>query len=105
MLLKTSFLLPHLFCNVEFEFSSFHNTEQSSEVTLILKIEMLLEFQNKTNIEIIGFKLMHFGFVLVSSDVDLGNIDLLDAHLDLIDTDIPSKPFVTPEDGLKTSSR
>ena len=55
MLLKTSFLLPHLFCNVEFEFSSFHNTEQSSEETLILKIEMLLEFQNKTNIEIIGF--------------------------------------------------
>ena len=66
---------------------------------------MLLEFQNKTNIEIIGFKLMHFGFVLVSSDMDLGNIDLLDAHLDLTDTDIPSKPFVTPEDGLKTSSR
>ena len=54
MLLKTSFLLPHLFCNVEFEFSWFHNTKQSSEI-LILKIEMLLEFQNKTNIEIIGF--------------------------------------------------
>ena len=32
----------------------FHNTEQSSEI-LILKIEMLLEFQNKTNAEIIGF--------------------------------------------------
>ena len=81
MLLKTSFLLPHLFCNVEFEFSSFHNTEQSSEETLILKIEMLLEFQNKTNIEIIGFKLMHFGFALVSSDIDLRNIDLLDTRL------------------------
>ena len=37
MLLKTSFILPHLFCNVEFE--------------LIL----LIEFQNKTNIEINGF--------------------------------------------------
>ena len=30
MLLKISFLLPHLFCNVEFEFSWFHNTKQSS---------------------------------------------------------------------------
>ena len=54
MLLKNSCLLPHLFCNGEFEFSWFHNTEHSSEI-LILKIEMLLEFQNKTNIEIIGF--------------------------------------------------
>ena len=53
MLLKNSFLLPHLFCNVEFEFSSFHSTKQSSEI-LILEIEMLLEFQNKTNIEMMG---------------------------------------------------
>ena len=45
MLLKISFLLPHLFGNVEFEFSWFHNTKQSSRI-LILKIEMLLEFQN-----------------------------------------------------------
>ena len=36
-MLKTSFLLPHLFCNVDFE------------------IFLLIEFQNKTNIEIIGF--------------------------------------------------
>ena len=43
MLLKISFLLPHLFCNVEFEFSWFHNIKQSSEI-LILQIEMLLEF-------------------------------------------------------------
>ena len=54
MLLKTLFFLPHLFCNVEFEFSWFYITEQPSKI-LILKIEMLLEFQNKTNIEIIGF--------------------------------------------------
>ena len=47
-----SFLLPHL--NVEFEFSWFRNTKQSSEI-LILKIEILLELQSKTNIEIIGF--------------------------------------------------
>ena len=48
MLLKTLFLLPHLFCNVEFE------------------IILLTEFQNKTNIEIIVFSLMHFGFALDS---------------------------------------
>ena len=50
MLLKISFLLPHLFCSVEFDFTT---TKQSSEI-LILKIEML-EFQDKKNIEIIGF--------------------------------------------------
>ena len=49
MLFKISFLLPQLFRNVEFEFSWFHRTKQSSEIW-ILKIEMLLEFQNKTNI-------------------------------------------------------
>ena len=51
---------------------------------------MLLEFQKKTNIEIIGFKLMHFGFVLGSSDIDLGNKDLLDTLLDLLGTNILS---------------
>ena len=49
MLLKTLFVLPQLLCNVEFEL-----------IQLILQHrivvrEMLLEFQNKTNIEIIGF--------------------------------------------------
>ena len=84
MILKILFLLPHLFCNVEFEFSWFHNTEQPSEI-LIRKINMQLEFQNKTNIEIIGFKLMHSGFALVSSDIDLVNIiDFLDTYLDFI---------------------
>ena len=53
MLLKNSFSLPHLFWNVKFEFSWFHNTKHSSEI-LILEIEMLLEFQNKTNIEMMG---------------------------------------------------
>ena len=37
MLLKTSFLLSHLFCHVDFE------------------IILLTEFQNKKNIEIKGF--------------------------------------------------
>ena len=62
-------------------------------------------FQKKTNIEIIGFKLMHFGFALVLSDKDLGNIDLLDTHLDLLDTNIPSNLFVSLQDMLKSSSR
>ena len=59
---------------------------------------------------------MHFGFALDSSDIDLLNMDLLDTHLDLLDTDIPSKQFVClqdvledkkcyAEDVLKTSSR
>ena len=53
MLLKNPFLLPHLFCNVEFEFSWFQNTTQSSEI-LILEMDMLLEFRNKPNIEMMG---------------------------------------------------
>ena len=55
---------------------------------------------------------MHFGFALDSLDMDLQNIDLLDAHLDLLDTDIPSKHFVCLQDALtcprrvfKTTSR
>ena len=39
------------------------------------------------------------------SDIDLWNIDLLDTHLDLSDTDIPSKHFVCLHDLLKTSSK
>ena len=47
----------------------------------------------------------HFGFVLDLSDIDLWNKDLLDTHLDLLDTDIISKNFVCLRDVLKTSSR
>ena len=39
---------------------------------------------------------MHFGFTLEMSDIDLLNTDLLDTHLDLLDTDIPSNYFVLP---------
>ena len=46
---------------------------------------------------------MHFGFALHSSDIDLWNIDFLDTHLDLLDTDIPSKHFVCLQDAFKTS--
>ena len=66
---------------------------------------MLLEAQNKTNIEIIGFSLMHFGFALELSDIDLWNIDLLDTHLDLLDADIPSKYFAFLHNVFKTCSR
>ena len=38
---------------------------------------------------------MHFGFALELSDIDLWNIDLLDTHLDLLGTDIPSILFVS----------
>ena len=48
---------------------------------------------------------MHFGFALDLSDIDLWNIDLLDTHLDLLDTDINSKHFLWLQDVLKTSSR
>ena len=57
---------------------------------------MLLEFQNKTNIEMMGS--MYFGFALELSNVDLLNIDLLD-------TDIPSKYFACLHNVFKTSSR
>ena len=93
MLLKNSFLLPHFFWNVEFEFSWFHNTKLVIR-DLILKTEMLLDFQNKANIQIIEFLLMHFGFASELSDIGLWNIDLLDTHLDLLDTLISSKYFL-----------
>ena len=48
---------------------------------------------------------MHFGFVLELSNIDLWNIDLLDTHLDLLDTDITSKNFVCLWDVSKASSR
>ena len=48
---------------------------------------------------------MHCGFTLNSSDIDLWNIDLLDEHLDLVDTDNSSKHFVCLQDVLQTSPR
>ena len=48
---------------------------------------------------------MHFGFALELSDIDLWNIDLLDTHLDLLDTDIPSEYFACLHNIFKTSSR
>ena len=68
--------MPHLFYNVEFQFSWFCNTKQSSEIS-VLKTEMLLDFQNKTNIDIAGFSLIYFRFALDLSDIGLWNIDLI----------------------------
>ena len=48
---------------------------------------------------------MRFGLVLELSNADLLNIDLLDTHLDLLDTDIPSKYFACLHNVFKTSSR
>ena len=48
---------------------------------------------------------MHFGHALDLPDIDLLNIVLLDTHLDLLDTDTPSKHFVFLQDVLKASSR
>ena len=56
MLLKIWFLLSCLFSNVE-----------SEVIYLNLQTEMLLEFKNAMNIEIVGFYLIHLGFVLDSS--------------------------------------
>ena len=47
----------------------------------------------------------HYGFALDLSDIYLWNIDLLDTHLDLLDTDITSKKFICLRDVWKTSSR
>ena len=46
---------------------------------------------------------MHFGFASELSDIDLWNMDLLDTHLDLLDTDIPSKYIVSLHSVFKTS--
>ena len=48
---------------------------------------------------------MHFGSTLDLSDIDSWNIDLLDTHLNLLDTDISSKHFVCLQDVFKVSSR
>ena len=56
MCLKTWFLLLYLFSNVKLEFilfSWFHNTKQSPAI-INLKVEMLSEFENAINIEILG---------------------------------------------------
>ena len=48
---------------------------------------------------------MRFGLALELSNVDLLNIDLLDTHLDLLDTDIPSKYFACLHNFFKAPSR
>ena len=59
---------------------------------------MLFEFQNKTNFEVIGLKLMNLGFAFDSSDKDLWDVDLLDTDLDLLDTNIPNQNFAFLQD-------
>ena len=64
MLLKTLFLLSHLFCNVHSE------------------LIWLIEFQNKMNIVIIGF--FTFWIYLRLMKCRLRHIDLLDTDLDYL---------------------
>ena len=85
MLLKTSFLLPHLFCNVDFE------------------LNQLIEFQNKTNTEnywvlvnafwirlrFVKYRFVRYRFV---------RYWLRFVSRPWLDTDIPSKHFVYLED-------
>ena len=47
---------------------------------------------------------MHFGLILELSNVDPLNIDFLDTHVDLLDTDIPSKYFACLHNVFKMSS-
>ena len=87
-------LLLYLFSSVEWDlilFSWLYNTKQSPEI-LNLKIEMLLEFHNVMNMEIIAFYRINLGFVLDLSDIELLDIDLWDKDLDLLDADIDSLP-------------
>ena len=49
---------------------------------------MLLVFQNKDSIEIIGFWSMHFWFVLDLSDIDLLNVDLLNQRYTYLDLSV-----------------
>ena len=63
---------------------------------------MLFKFQNKTNFEVLGHKLMHLGFAFDSWDIDLWDIDLLDTDLDLLDANLPIKSFVFFQDVYKT---
>ena len=92
MLLKTSFLLPHLFCNVDFE------------------LNQLIEFQNKTNTEnywvlvnafwirlrfvkyrFVRYRFVRYWFRFVDKP--------------WLDTDIHSRHFVCLQDVLKTTWR
>ena len=73
---------------------------------------MLFKFQNAMNIKIIRFLLMQIRFVLGCtldlSDIDLLDLDLSDAHLNLFDADIDSfllNIFVSLQDFLKTPWR
>ena len=45
---------------------------------------------------------MYFGCASDAPDVDFWDIDLLDTDLDFLNTDIPSKHFVCPQDVFKT---
>ena len=100
MLLKTSFLLPHLFCNVEFDFTWFHNNQT-----------VVRDFNSQNRNAWVSrywnywVLINAFWIRLDLSDIDIWDIDLSDTDLDLLDKDIHSKHFVCLQDVFKTSSR
>ena len=103
MLLKTSFLLTHLFCNVEFDFIWFHNNQT-----------VVRDFNSQNRNAWVSRSEEYWNYwVLINafwirldlSDIDIWDIDLSDTDLDLLDKDIPSKHFVCLQDVFKTSSR
>ena len=90
MLLETLFLLFHLFCNVHFE------------------LIWLIEFQNKTKIEIIGF--FAFSICLRFMNYRFVAYRLVRCWFRLLtrpwlDTDIHNKHFICLQDVFKTSLR
>ena len=102
MLLKTSFLLPHLFCNVKFNFTSFHNNQtvvrdfdSQNRNAWVSRLEKYWNYWVLINT---------FWIRLDLSAIDMWDIDLSDIDLDLLDKDIPSKHFVCLQDVFKTSS-
>ena len=88
ILLKTSFLLPHLFIH---RFRDFNYQNKKAACVSIWD-----DYRNY------WFLLNAFWICLTSSDTDLWNIDFLDTHLDLLYTDIPSKHFDCLQEVVKT---
>ena len=100
MLLKTSFLLPYLFCNVEFDFTWFHNNQT-----------VVKDFNSQNRNAWVSRSEEYWNYwVLINafwirldlSDIDMWDVDLSDTDLDLLDKDIPSKHYVGLQDVFKT---
>ena len=103
MLLKISFLLPHLFCNVEIDFTWFHNNQtvvqDFNSQNRNARVSKQEEYWNYWVL------INTFWIRLDFSDKGTWDIDLSDTDLDLLDKDIPNNHFVCLLDVFKTSAR